>query len=81
MRQKKRGGEMKVTLTLTADEFYLLKSMAKSHIDKLEQNIETERELEKLFGAEETTPRIKRLEAEIEKTNVLSEKIEKGEQK
>ena len=70
---------MTTTIDFTTDEICLLMKMAKSHVDKLDKSIEVERELEQLFGAEQTTPRIGRLEAEQNQTYALWEKIENKE--
>lgn len=69
---------MTTTIEFTNEELWLLQAMARSHVDKIEENIELSKEFEEKFGFDETK-HIDYLEAEKEKTYALWEKIENKE--
>lgn len=69
---------MTATIEFTIEELGLLQTMARSHIDKIEADIELSKDLETRLGLDETK-HIDYLEAEKEKTYELWEKIENKE--
>lgn len=67
-----------IKIEFTVEEMWLLQSMARSHADKIEADIELSKDLEVKLGIDETK-HIDYLEAEKEKTYALWEKIENKE--
>lgn len=69
---------MTTTIEFTNEELWLLQAMARSHVDKIEADIELSKDLETKLGLDETK-HIDYLEAEKEKTYALWEKIQNKE--